>query len=486
MDKENPFKDSQGVFCKYTKNNNLRQLRISLADFILLFYTYNMHRKERLLTLFAILFFIFPLSSSINDLQMKKTADEKTLQNKLSQKQTAPETKYLKVFFPKADVEEGDQKLTKRQKELMKKREQALAEIEARKAAAESGENSENVENTDGVENAEISEQSEKSELAELPQTPVKSEEKDLKENQEDQEAIKAAQAAREAEEKRLREEAQAKAEAERAARLAAAQAQKLEQEKLQAQIEKELEKQKSASEKNKKEYLSDYMVYDFETINDSADELEASYNKISEPDERDAAGRTLLMRAAKEGNEWEIEQLLASGANVNLTDSDGWTALMYAVRYSGSLECVEKLIDAGSDVKTKNNYGFSALVLSASYNGNPKILARLLESYKASDKEVLRALVSLLSEQNISERQQLSKLQIFMDKAVPLNILYEGKTPLMYSAKYGNSTKVLQILLDNQSSVTLRSTEGKTAFDYALTNNNLAHNETYWALNKK
>ena len=72
------------------------------------------------------------------------------------------------------------------------------------------------------------------------------------------------------------------------------------------------------------------------------------------------------------------------------------------------------------------------------------------------------------------------------MDKAVPLNILYDGKTPLMYAAQYGNSTKTLQVLLDNQSSVTMRSTDGKTAFDYATNNKNLAHDKTYWALNKK
>ena len=47
-------------------------------------------------------------------------------------------------------------------------------------------------------------------------------------------------------------------------------------------------------------------------------------------------------------------------------------------------------------------------------------------------------------------------------------------------------STKIIQILLDNQANPTLRSTEGKTAFDYAMKNNNLAHDETYWALNKR
>ena len=191
-------------------------------------------------------------------------------------------------------------------------------------------------------------------------------------------------------------------------------------------------------------------------------------------------------MRAAKAGNEWELNLLLKSGAKVNLTDDDGWTALMYAVRYSEGTGCVEALLDAGADVTHKNRYGSSALVLASCYNGNPQILKLLLEKYGSSDKEVMRSLVFLLSEQNISEHQQLTKLQLFMEKAVPLNVLYEGKTPLMYAAQYGNSTKTIQKLLDNQASVTLRSTEGRTAFDYAINNKNLAHDEAYWALNKR
>ena len=76
--------------------------------------------------------------------------------------------------------------------------------------------------------------------------------------------------------------------------------------------------------------------------------------------------------------------------------------------------------------------------------------------------------------------------LQIFMDESVPLNVLYEGKTPLMYAAAYGSSTKVIKKLLEYDASVTIRSTEGKTAFDYASKNSNLRHDEVYWSLNVK
>lgn len=454
-----------------------------LAELLVLIYNSCMLFKHSLQILFVTSFITLPLTASVKQKNESSIDFDFSYITQINDNQN----NIYEVKRSKDNTDETEKKLSKRQKELMKKREKALAEIEARKAEAERLEQ-EALEEQARLEK-EAQEAKEKAEREEL-EAKEKAEKEALEAKaQEELEAKKLEEQKlleeKEAEEKRRKEEELAAAEAQKAAELAAAEAQKKEQEMLQAQIEKELEKQKSASEKNKKEYLSDYMVYDVESINDSEDN-EILYQIIPDPDERDASGKTLLMRAAKEGNEWELKQLLESHANVNLKDSDGWTALMYAVRYSGSLECVEKLLEAGADVTEKNTYGFSALVLAASYNGNPQILNKLLENYKASDKEVLRALVFLLTEQNISERQQLSKLQIFMDKAVPLNILFEGKTPLMYAAQYGNSTKILQVLLDNQSSVTMRSTEGKTAFDYATKNNNLAHNETYWALNKK
>ena len=360
----------------------------------------------------------------------------------------------LTAFSSRKKVVEDDEAAIARQQELMEKRAQAEAEIAARAEAAER-------------------EEQERLEQERLEKERQEAEQKEA-------ERLEAERLeAEKAEQERLEAEKAAQEEA------AIALEQKKAQEALQLQMEEELEKQKKATEKKRKEYLSDYMVYDTETIDDVVSDQE-EYYRIENPDEKDITGKTLLMRAAKGGNEWELKLLIDSGADVNLTDNDGWTALMYAVRYSEGLECVEALLEAGADITVKNKYGSSAIVLASCYNGNPQILTKLLTEYKSSDREVLRSLVFLLSEQNISERQQLVKLQLFMDKAVPLNVLYEGKTPLMYAAQYGNSTKVIQLLLDYQASVVLRSTEGKTAFDYAMKNNNLIHDETYWALNKR
>ena len=55
-----------------------------------------------------------------------------------------------------------------------------------------------------------------------------------------------------------------------------------------------------------------------------------------------------------------------------------------------------------------------------------------------------------------------------------------------MYACEFGNSTKVIKVLLDNNAVPSLRSNEGKTAYEYASENKKLAHDSTYWELNKK
>lgn len=360
----------------------------------------------------------------------------------------------LSSFSSRKKVKDGDEAALQRQKELMEKRQKAEADIIARREQLER-EEQERIE-------------AERLEAERLERERLEQEELEKKRLEEERLEAERLEAER-IEKERLEQE---KLEEQRQAML---------EEQMKLALEKEEEKAKET--KKTKEYLSDYMLQDQLEIEESP---EPQASTISNPDEADVFGRTQLMKAAKSGNEWQLKRLLEAGADTNLKDNDGWTALMYAVRYNEGLECVELLLDAGADIKAENNYGLSALALTASYNNNPKILSLLLNKYSPSDKEVLRALVLLLSEQNISEDSLLSKLDILLETTLPLNILYEGKTPLMYAAAYGNSTKVIQKLLDYGASVTLRSTEGKTAFDYASTNTNLKHDDSYWALNIK
>ena len=232
------------------------------------------------------------------------------------------------------------------------------------------------------------------------------------------------------------------------------------------------------------KEYLDDYAVdnYTFDM------DLNAKRNPsvFPNPNEADEFNRTLLMKAAKTGNDWQIKALVNANADVNLKDNDGWTALMYAVRYQGNMDCVQLLLNAGADVKAVNNFGMSSLVIAANYNNNPEIIKELLSYYSPTDKDVLQSFVLVLTENTAEDIMQLFKVNLFLDKSVPLNSFYKGKTPLMYAAESGSSTKVIKLLLDNNSIVSLRSSEGKTAFDYAKENPKLKHDDIYWSLNNK
>ena len=243
---------------------------------------------------------------------------------------------------------------------------------------------------------------------------------------------------------------------------------------------------EENSVDKYKKTYLYDYMLPEtFPAAEDSSAEPE-KLAEIKNPDKRDKNGRTVLMKAVKSGNDWEIRSLLKSGADVNISDSDGWTALMYAVRYQNSLDTVNILLKNGANIQSVNKYGYSALQLAASYSSNPDVLKKLLSLYPSGTNEIFRAFVLSLSSSPENLVAQFAKIEAFIDFGVPLNRFYEGKTPLMYAAEFSSSTKIIKLLLDNGAVPAIRSAEGKTAFEYAKLNTQLEHDETYWSLNSR
>lgn len=90
----------------------------------------------------------------------------------------------------------------------------------------------------------------------------------------------------------------------------------------------------------------------------------------------RSANGTTLLMQAALYGNAEDVRWLLEKGANPNLANASGVTAVMWAIE---DAEKVRALIAKGADVKARSGDGQTAI---------------LMASEQASDSEVVRALV--------------------------------------------------------------------------------------------
>src|SRR4028119_251755 len=97
------------------------------------------------------------------------------------------------------------------------------------------------------------------------------------------------------------------------------------------------------------------------------------SYRSKNPPD---SSGRSvnlnkdvLLLQAAQSGNFTQLQAILAQGANVDATDRDGTTAVMFAAG-QGYTEIVRVLLEAGANLNLPRKlYGLTALMLAAAAN---------------------------------------------------------------------------------------------------------------------
>jgi ankyrin repeat protein len=82
----------------------------------------------------------------------------------------------------------------------------------------------------------------------------------------------------------------------------------------------------------------------------------------------RNDFGRTPLHYAALNANQAIIECLLNNGANTEIKDRKGNTAIHYAAAYPERVGCLQELVLAGADVNSKGASGVTALHLAAQW----------------------------------------------------------------------------------------------------------------------
>ena len=150
---------------------------------------------------------------------------------------------------------------------------------------------------------------------------------------------------------------------------------------------------------------------------------------------EADKQGMTALHTAAEVGYAEVAELLIAAAANVNATDNEDRTALHWATEYR-HVEVIKLLIAAGADVNAKAGVkdildkGFTALHMAASGEGHAEIVKLLIAAGA-----------------NVNAKSN------------------NGWTALKLAVQYGNS-KVLKVLLDNETNPDIVIKDEKTTWD--------------------
>jgi ankyrin repeat protein len=87
----------------------------------------------------------------------------------------------------------------------------------------------------------------------------------------------------------------------------------------------------------------------------------------------------TALMKAAGDGMPQTVQLLLAHGAKVNTSTTQGQTALMSAVQSGGTVAIIRMLLDHGADVNAKTRDKETVLMVAAQWQ-HPEFVKLLLE----------------------------------------------------------------------------------------------------------
>lgn len=96
--------------------------------------------------------------------------------------------------------------------------------------------------------------------------------------------------------------------------------------------------------------------------------------------DLQDSEGKTALIYAAQYGDYDNLELLLTNKANPEIKDLSGWNALMHAI-YNGNVSCLKLLLDKGDQQLITNDVLYKSLVSFAASNNQLECLSVLIES---------------------------------------------------------------------------------------------------------
>ncbi len=182
---------------------------------------------------------------------------------------------------------------------------------------------------------------------------------------------------------------------------------------------------------------------------------------------------------AARYGHEGVIRNLLNSGADIDLIDELGNTALIVAAA-ENHLSILKLLVSLGANINAQSNDGTTAL-MNASLYGNFEAANYLLESGAQVDLKKVDGGTALVS---AVQYGRLPMVELLLSKGADANVMTtgaandrRGTTPLMYAAMHGlkgeqgDWDQIVSSLLKYGAVTSLARANGDTALTIAQWN---------------
>jgi ankyrin repeat protein len=169
---------------------------------------------------------------------------------------------------------------------------------------------------------------------------------------------------------------------------------------------------------------------------------------------------------SAQDGNELQMLDLAAKGdtvaamaligtrTDVNQSQSDGTTALHWAVYYNDAA-LVDMLIARGADIGARNDYGATPLS-QAALTGNPDIIEALLSAGADVDERGADDQTALMI---LSRTSNTAAVAMLLDAGADVNAVekWRGQTALMWAVAQ-KQPEVVSLLLSHGAEVNARS----------------------------
>jgi ankyrin repeat protein len=166
------------------------------------------------------------------------------------------------------------------------------------------------------------------------------------------------------------------------------------------------------------------------------------------------AAGPSEVADAAARGDRAAVQALIAKKADVNAPQSDGATALHWAV-YRGNRELAAVLMRAGANPKAANREGVTPMWL-ASVNGDAAMVAALIEAGADANETLPLGRTPLML---ASRTGNVDAMKVLLDNGANPNAkeTLRGTTPMMWAADEGHEAAI-RLLIDRGADANARS----------------------------